>query len=188
MIRSEVILWVTGILVIIFAFVLMPAHERFVDAQGRQTDVSPDAPPKPDWLKAVDERTGKREQMIDMVGPGRSHVNLIQSPSAPAPVISSTLGVGDPSLSGMDASLGSDSGVRRAQGSPWIGAAGQNTEMASTPTNPIFYMNPRPALPTGQLPSGTPSPALYGPGPTLPRSALQGCTCASQTGSCGVHQ
>ena len=61
MIRDEVIFWGAAILLVIFAFVLMPAHERFKDAQGRETDVSPDAPPKPEGLKPINERTGKRE-------------------------------------------------------------------------------------------------------------------------------
>ena len=61
MIRDEVIFWGAAILLVIFAFVLMPAHERFKDAQGRETDVSPDAPPKPEWLKPINERTGQRE-------------------------------------------------------------------------------------------------------------------------------
>jgi hypothetical protein len=61
MIRDEVIFWGATILLVFFAFVLMPAHERFKDAQGRETDVSPDAPPKPEALKPINERTGKRE-------------------------------------------------------------------------------------------------------------------------------
>jgi hypothetical protein len=61
MIRDEVIFWGAAILLLLFAFVLMPAHERFKDAQGRETDVSPDAPPKPEALKPINERTGKRE-------------------------------------------------------------------------------------------------------------------------------
>jgi len=61
MIRDEVIFWGATILLVIFAFVLMPAHERFKDAQGRETDVSPDAPPKPEGLKPINERTGQRE-------------------------------------------------------------------------------------------------------------------------------
>uniref|UniRef100_A0A6C0AIR1 Uncharacterized protein n=1 Tax=viral metagenome TaxID=1070528 RepID=A0A6C0AIR1_9ZZZZ len=61
MIRDEVIFWGAAVLLVVFAFILMPAHERFKDAQGRETDVSPDAPPKPEWLKPINERTGKRE-------------------------------------------------------------------------------------------------------------------------------
>ena len=61
MIRDEVIFWGAAILLVFFAFVLMPAHERFKDAQGRETDVSPDAPPKPEGLKPINERTGQRE-------------------------------------------------------------------------------------------------------------------------------
>jgi hypothetical protein len=60
MIRSKVMTWAAVALLLFFAFVLMPAHERFRDAGGRETDVSPDAPPLPEWLKPVDERTGKK--------------------------------------------------------------------------------------------------------------------------------
>ena len=61
MIRDEVLFWGAAVLLVFFAFVLMPAHEQFKDAQGRETDVSPDAPPKPEALKPINERTGKRE-------------------------------------------------------------------------------------------------------------------------------
>ena len=50
MIRSEVMAWAAILLIIVFAFVLIPVHERFVDAQGRYTDVSPNAPPRPSWM------------------------------------------------------------------------------------------------------------------------------------------
>lgn len=50
MIRSEVMGWATIFLLIIFAFVLLPTYERFTDAQGRYSDVSPNAPPKPSWM------------------------------------------------------------------------------------------------------------------------------------------
>jgi hypothetical protein len=56
MIRSNVILWISAILLVLFAFCVMPAHEYFKDAQGRETDVSPNAPPTPDWLKPVETR------------------------------------------------------------------------------------------------------------------------------------
>jgi len=62
MIRRETLLWASVALLLFFAFVLMPVHERFVDSGGRETDVSPDAPPKPEWLEPVDERTGKKKQ------------------------------------------------------------------------------------------------------------------------------
>jgi hypothetical protein len=61
MIRDEVIFWGAAVLLVVFAFILMPAHERFKDAQGREVDVDPNAPPKPEWLKPINERTGKRE-------------------------------------------------------------------------------------------------------------------------------
>jgi hypothetical protein len=59
MMRSNVILWASIALIALFAFFLMPAHEYFKDAYGRETDVSPDAPPTPDFLKPIDERTGR---------------------------------------------------------------------------------------------------------------------------------
>jgi hypothetical protein len=40
----------------------MPIHERFQGADGRETDVFPDAPPMPKWLEPIDERTGKKKQ------------------------------------------------------------------------------------------------------------------------------
>uniref|UniRef100_A0A6C0HK31 Uncharacterized protein n=1 Tax=viral metagenome TaxID=1070528 RepID=A0A6C0HK31_9ZZZZ len=59
MMRRNAILWGSIILLVLFAFAVMPAHEYFKDAYGRETDVSPNAPPTPDWLKPIDERTGK---------------------------------------------------------------------------------------------------------------------------------
>lgn len=50
MIRPEVMGWATIFLLILFAFVLLPTHERFTDAQGRYTDVSPNAPARPSWM------------------------------------------------------------------------------------------------------------------------------------------
>lgn len=52
MIRSEVMAWAAILLVIVFAFVLMPIHERFVDSRGQYTDVSPNAPARPSWMSA----------------------------------------------------------------------------------------------------------------------------------------
>jgi hypothetical protein len=60
MMRPKTLLWGSIVLVVLFAFFVMPAHEYFKDAYGRETDVSPDAPPTPDWLIPLDERTGKR--------------------------------------------------------------------------------------------------------------------------------
>jgi len=54
-------MWASGALILFFAFVLMPIHERFTGADGRETDVSPDAPPMPEWLKPTDPRTNKKE-------------------------------------------------------------------------------------------------------------------------------
>jgi len=61
MIRREVLLWASVVGLVFFAFVLMPAHERFRGKDGRETDVSPDAPPMPDWLKPVDASTAKKK-------------------------------------------------------------------------------------------------------------------------------
>jgi hypothetical protein len=44
--------WAAIFLVVIFAFILIPTHERFTDAQGRYTDVSPNAPARPSWMAA----------------------------------------------------------------------------------------------------------------------------------------
>lgn len=57
MMRSSAILWGSVILLVLFAFAVMPAHEYFKDAYGRETDVSPNAPPTPDWLKPKQTRT-----------------------------------------------------------------------------------------------------------------------------------
>lgn len=54
-------MWASVALLLFFAFVLMPAHERFTGAGGRVQDVSPDAPPVPQWLKPLNERTNKKE-------------------------------------------------------------------------------------------------------------------------------
>ena len=61
MIRRNVLLWASVALLLFFAFVLMPIHERFKGADGRETDVSPDAPPTPEWLKPTDPRTNKKQ-------------------------------------------------------------------------------------------------------------------------------
>ena len=71
MIRDEVIFWGAAILLVFFAFVLMPAHELFKDAQGREVDVDPNAPPKPEWLNPINERTGKREGFWGFFAPSR---------------------------------------------------------------------------------------------------------------------
>ena len=94
MFRDDVILWGTVILIIFFAFVLMPAHEYFKDAQGREVDVDPNAPPMPEALKPINERTGKREGFDN---PPPSGVSAI--PSA-TPVPSSPI-LDDPSHPGV---------------------------------------------------------------------------------------
>ena len=56
MMRSNAVLWGSVILLVLFAFAVMPAHEYFKDAYGRETDVSPNAPPTPEWLKPKQTR------------------------------------------------------------------------------------------------------------------------------------
>jgi len=46
------------IFLILLGLVLIPAYEHFKDGQGRETDT----PPKPDWLKATNPRTGVKEK------------------------------------------------------------------------------------------------------------------------------
>jgi hypothetical protein len=209
MIRSEVMAWTAILLVIFFAFVLIPVHERFVDAQGRYTDVSPHAPPRPSWMsgpttgsivqpgsiRPVDTSTeySRTAPPITPLGaptanmpsaPAASNPVLIPSPTAPAPRISSTLGVGDPSLSGMNARY--TSGIIPPSGSPWEGLQGL-TEMASVPTNPAFNAQTRPTPPLGTLNPVTPDTGLFGPGPNILRKDLVGCTCASQADGCPAH-
>ena len=62
MMRRNAILWASVILLVVFAFAVMPAHEYFIDSTGKVVDVDPNAPAVPDWLKPVDERTGKRKE------------------------------------------------------------------------------------------------------------------------------
>lgn len=226
----EVMGWATFILLAIFAFILMPVHERFVDAQGRQTDVSPDAPPVPEALKPISERTGKKEKFVDAQGrytdvspnappmpawlnpggqnrstivspesvrpmdtstdysrtaPVPSNLNVISSPTAAAPRITSTLGTADPSISGMYSDY--TSGVIAPTGSPWAGLQNMG-EMAAVPTNPAFLAQTRPAPPALILNPTTPDTGLFGPGPNVLRKNLVSCRCASQAGSCPVHR
>jgi hypothetical protein len=58
MIRDNVLLYSTVGLVVVLAFILLPTYERFKDAEGRDTDVDPNAPPVPAGLIPIDERTG----------------------------------------------------------------------------------------------------------------------------------
>jgi hypothetical protein len=115
---------------------------------------------------------------------GSTNLSLLPSPTAPAPRISSTLGVGDPSLSGMNASY--TSGIRPPSGSPWEGLQGL-TEMASVPTDPFFNAQTRPTPPLGNLRPTEPDMGLFGPGPNVLRKNLMSCTCASQAAGCSVH-
>jgi len=61
MMRRETLMWASVVALLFFAFVLMPAHERFKGEGGREVDVSPDAPPVPEWLKPLNARTNKKE-------------------------------------------------------------------------------------------------------------------------------
>jgi len=341
MIRSEVMAWAAILLVIVFAFVLMPVHEQFVDAQGRYTDVSPNAPARPSWMSApttgslvsasgvrpvdtstaysrtapqvtrlgaptsnigsapvgggglssstcwgdpVDGDSGNfvsgeaygnytsktmaaamacyggsfppqgtqptsaqmecitkssgsystldqaktacsadascKAVLSQLRGPGgtvyskfnedatigptamrnpgmkiyvkkpcagsppASNLTLLQSPTASAPRITSTLGVGDPSLSGMNAAY--TSGIIPPSGSPWEGLRGL-TQMASEVTDPAFQAQTRPNPPLGTLRPVEPDMGLFGPGPNVLRKNLVSCTCASQAAGCSVH-
>jgi len=342
MIRSEVMAWTAILLIILFAFVLIPVHERFTDSQGRYTDVSPNAPARPSWMsgpttdsivgasdvRPVDSSTaysrtappitplgaptsnmasapvgvgvgsvdasstcwadpvdGDSEKFVSMDSYGKymgktlpavmacyggsfpppgtqptpaqiecikkatgsytsldeakagcasdasckailsqsqgggptayskynedttlvpsggqfrgmkiyvkkpcddasSNLSLLPSPTAAAPRISSTLGVGDPSLSGMNAAY--TSGIMPPSGSPWEGLQGL-TEMASVPTDPFFNAQTRPTPPLGTLNPVTPDTGLFGPGPAILRKNLVGCTCASQAAGCPAH-
>jgi hypothetical protein len=258
MIRDQVLVWGAAVLLLFFAFVLMPVHERFRDAQGRETDVSPDAPPKPDWLKAVDERTGKREAMSN---PPLSGVTAQQSGTPPQFNTDSTLG-STTGTTGMEPTLTQgdlqESQIRFIQ--TLIGnEADQATKLGlaeglatlrelarstSTSANniPLGSADKRvyesligvpssytykqfeyayrvaggvnasssnivkmlQSIPSNFNPTATPRrtvsnvsqmsqmealapPDLYGPGPNVHRSALQGCTCASQTSGCQTH-
>lgn len=58
MIRDSTLAWATIILVIALAFIMMPTYERFINAQGQEVDVSPNAPPTPDWLKPLATQGG----------------------------------------------------------------------------------------------------------------------------------
>jgi hypothetical protein len=197
MIRTEVIAWTTILLITFFALILMPAHERFVDAEGREVDVSPNAPPKPEWLKSTSGSTGKKESFWNFFSatrrehltggtgsPPASNLSLLPSPTTAAPRIISTLGVGDPSLSGMNA--GYTSGIRPPSGSPWAGLQGL-TEMASEVTDPAFRAQTHPNPPLGNLSPVEPDIGLFGPGPNVLRKNLVACTCASQAAGCSVH-
>ncbi len=61
MIRDSVISWGAVLLVVILAFILIPTYERFKDAQGKEVDVDPNAPPMPEWLKPMDPRSEIKE-------------------------------------------------------------------------------------------------------------------------------
>ena len=208
MIRSEVMGWAAIFLVVLFAFVLLPTYERFTDARGRYTDVSPNAPPRPSWMgspttdaivqpgsiQSVDTSTeySRTAPPVTVLGAPTStmssappsNISILSSPTTAAPRIISTLGVGDPSLSGMNA--GYTSGIRPPSGSPWEGLQGL-TEMASEVTDPAFMAQTRPTPPLGNLKPVEPDSGLFGPGPNVLRKNLVACTCASQMAGCSVH-
>lgn len=68
MIRDSVLLWGTLTLLVVLAFLIIPGYERFKDASGKEVDVSPDAPAMPEWLKPIDERTGKKATYKNIFG------------------------------------------------------------------------------------------------------------------------
>ena len=226
MIRSEVMGWATIFLVVIFAFILIPVHEQFTDAQGRYTDVSPNAPARPSWMggptrdaivqpgsvRPVDTSTAYSRTApqvaalgapmsnipsapVTGVGAGSgsrpstsntpaSNLQLLPSPTAAAPRVTSTLGTADPSISGMNSAY--TSGIIPPTGSPWPGLQTM-TEMAANVINPAFQAQRHPNPPLGTLAPTTPDTGLFGPGPNVLRKNLVACTCASQAAGCPVH-
>ena len=113
-----------------------------------------------------------------------SNLQLLSSPTAAAPRITSTLGTADPSLSGMNSAY--TSGIIPPTGSPWPGLQ-TFTEMAAVVTNPAFQAQRHPNPPLGTLAPTTPDTGLFGPGPNVLRKNLVACTCASQADGCSVH-
>ena len=271
MIRDEVIVWATALLIIIFAFVLMPAHERFKDAQGREVDVDPNAPPKPEWLKPINERTGKKEGFWGLLGWGQRHegftnpplsgVTAQQSSTPPQFRTDSTLG-STTGTTGMEKTLtqgdlqeaqvrfiqtlignepdqatkrglangvailqqlmksapssvtnvpigSSDKAVYNSlisapssytykqfamayQSAGGVNASSQNiVHMVQSIPDGINISAPAPqtVANVSQMSDmgALTSPDLYGPGPNVMRSALQTCSCASQTSGCPIH-
>ena len=75
------------VLLLVLAFILFPAYERFTDAKGREVDVDPNAPPMPDWLKGMPTREPPAP-------PTRipSNVEVVPPVSVPPVDMSSTLG------------------------------------------------------------------------------------------------
>jgi len=64
MIHPDVLFVASVVVLFILAFFLLPAYEHFKDAKGRETDVSPDAPPKPAGLKQFNARANKYETFV----------------------------------------------------------------------------------------------------------------------------
>ena len=97
MIRDSTLAWATIVLVVVLAFIMMPTYERFKDASGKEVDVSPNAPPTPDWLKPM---ATKGDASIPPVPPVYSSLppppvsTPLPPPSAKAPV---TVSVDKPS-------------------------------------------------------------------------------------------
>lgn len=63
MIRDSVLAWATLLLVVAFAFIVIPTYEHFKDASGKEVDVDPNAPPMPDFLKPQSGATKPTTQM-----------------------------------------------------------------------------------------------------------------------------
>lgn len=269
MIRDEVLFWGAAVLLVFFAFVMMPAHERFKDAQGREVDVDPNAPPKPEWLKPINERTGKKEGFWGLFGWGReglanpplSGITAEQSSTPPQFNTDSTLG-STTGTTGMEKTLTQgdlqeaqirfiqtlmgnepDQATKLGLGKG-LAALQELARSTSTSTNnvPLGSADKRvydsligvpssytykqfeyafrsaggtnassenivkmlQSIPSNFNPAATPRrtvspvsqmsqmealvpPDLYGPGPNVLRSALQSCSCASQTSGCPKH-
>ena len=175
MIRSEVMGWATIFLVILFAFVLIPTHERFTTKAWE----GPNTAAAPSDGSNTSVTTPKVGSFLP--SPEPTNIKLVPSITPPIVRISSTLGVGNPLLSGMNAAF--TSGVIPPSGYPWPGAIGNSVEMFTNPTPPSTTGTVGVSVP----PETTEIVGLYGPGPNVLRKDLVGCTCASQTKTCPVH-
>ncbi len=160
MIRDSVLTWGAVLLVVVLAFVLIPTFERFKDAQGREVDVDPNAPPMPEWLKPINERTGTKEgyeNPVTMSTQGKG-----QLPPAEMTVSSTT-----PSGSATMPSLSMPN-------NPMMGTVGSNLGMDSKVLSKTI---PGPKFESG--PEG-----IQGEDKYVLKSSLQPCACG--TGSANV--
>jgi hypothetical protein len=87
MIRDSVLAWGSLLLVIVLAFILMPTYERFKDASGKEVDVSPNAPPVPDFLKPQSGATKPTTQLPSLRPEEKT---VTSTPPPPLPPAGST--------------------------------------------------------------------------------------------------